>query len=123
MMSEIMRLEMAPLGVRVVSVILGGVATSQNDPNNREDLKLPENSRYQKIAPAINRHKKGLVFQDKQDADEAAKKIVNDVLSGRHYFIRHGSGSTMSWFGNTFMPYDRFTSMVNGQSGLDGLGK
>ena len=121
-MSETLGLEMAPLGVRVVTVQLGGVETAQNDPNNRKDLELPANSYYEKIAPAINRHQKGLVFAKKDNVDVTAKNIVRDVLDRRRPLIRHGNGSWLCWFGNTFMTHNLFTKMVNAESGLEGLG-
>jgi hypothetical protein len=122
-MSETLRLEMAPLGVRVVTAILGGISTYQNDPKNRADLVLPAGSLYEPIAPAINRHQKMLIFDKKQDIEVAADNIVKDVLDGRKAIIRRGEGSTMSWVGNTFLPHEQFISMMNKQSGLDGLEK
>jgi 1-acylglycerone phosphate reductase len=113
---------MAPIGVRVITVILGAVETSGNDTVNVEDLELPANSYYQEIRETINRHKKHVVFTKKQNVDVAAKAIVNDVLGGRSTFIRRGEASTLSWFCNTFLPYGLFTSMINGESGLTEVG-
>jgi 1-acylglycerone phosphate reductase len=121
-LSETLRIEMAPLGVRVVTVILGAVGTTGNDPTTKGDLELPAGSYYKKITAIIDRHKKALVFPRKQNVDVAAKNVVNDVLSGRSIFIRRGDSSTLSWFGNTFLPHALFTSMINGESGLDKMG-
>ncbi|KAI8626420.1 putative short-chain dehydrogenases/reductase [Xylariaceae sp. FL1651] len=117
-LSETLRLEMAPLGVRVVTVILGAVETSGNDPTNKEDIVLPADSYYQKIIAIINRHKKGLVYTKKQNVDVAAKNIVNDVLNSSSIFIRRGEASTLSWFCNTFLPHGPLISMINGNYGL-----
>lgn len=106
--SETLRLEMAPLGVRVVTVILGGVQTSGNDPANIADLELPPDSYYQKITAVIDRHKKTMVHSNKHNVDTAAKNVVNDVLNGGRIFIRRGQASTLSWFCNTFLPYGLF---------------
>ncbi|KAB8201894.1 hypothetical protein BDV34DRAFT_237221 [Aspergillus parasiticus] len=82
--SETLRLEMAPLGVRVVTVILGGVQTSGNDPKNIADLELPPSSHYRKITPVIDRHKKTMVHPNKQNIEIAAKNVVDDlVISNR----------------------------------------
>ncbi|KAE8422603.1 hypothetical protein BDV36DRAFT_310305 [Aspergillus pseudocaelatus] len=78
--SETLRLEMAPLGVRVVTVILGGVQTSVNDPNNITDLELPRDSPYRKIIAVIDRHKKTMVHPNKQNIEIAAKNVVDDHL-------------------------------------------
>lgn len=112
---------MAPLGVRVVVVALGGVSTFQNDPKNRPDLILPPGSYYEPIYAAINRHQKSLIFTKKQDAGIATENIVSDVLGGRKAIIRRGEGSTLAWLGNTFMTHEQFITMLNQESGLDGL--
>lgn len=119
--SETLRIEMEPLGVQVVTVILGAVDTSGNDPNNREELQLPANSYYQNITSVINRHKKGLVHVKKHDVDVAANNVVNDVLSGRGGFVWRGYASSLTWLLTTFLPYAVTTKMINGESGLDKL--
>ncbi|KAK6066088.1 short chain dehydrogenase [Seiridium cupressi] len=45
-LSEGLRIELAPLGVRVVAVMLRGVETTGNDPANKNDLELPVGSYY-----------------------------------------------------------------------------
>ncbi|KAH8696132.1 1-acyl dihydroxyacetone phosphate reductase [Talaromyces proteolyticus] len=120
--SETLRLEMAPLGVRVVTVILGGVQTSGNDPANIADLELPLNSYYRKITAVIDRHKKTMVHPNKQNISVAAKNVVDDVLNGSGPFIRRGQASTLSWLCNTFLPYGLFISMINKDSALDQIG-
>lgn len=116
--SETLRLEMEPLGVKVVTVILGGVETTGNNPDNRKDLELPANSYYQKIAAIINRHNKALIHNKKQNVDVAGNNVVNDVLSGRTGFVRRGQASSLSWLFNTFLSYALTTYLANGESGL-----
>ncbi|KAI8952713.1 putative short-chain dehydrogenases/reductase [Xylaria longipes] len=111
-LSETLRLEIAHLGVRVVTVILGAVETSGNSPSNKGDIELPANSHYQKIRDVINQYHKGLVFTKKQNVDVAANNVVNDTLKGGGIFIWRGESSTTSWV----------TSMINGKSGLAQLG-
>ncbi|KAJ5108873.1 short-chain dehydrogenases/reductase [Penicillium angulare] len=120
--SETLRLEMEPLGVRVVTVILGGVQTIRNDATKIPGLELPADSYYQKILGIIDRHHKVLVHPNKANIDVAAKNVVNDVLSTSGFFIRRGAASTLSWFCNTFLPYGLFTSMINKESGLGQVG-
>ncbi|KAF7623636.1 putative short-chain dehydrogenases/reductase [Aspergillus flavus] len=117
--SETLRLEMAPLGVRVVTVILGGVQTSGNNPENIGDLELPPSSHYRKITSVIDRHKKTMVHPNKQNIEIAAKNVVDDVLHGHGIFIRRGQASMLSWLCNTFLPYRLFTWMINRESALD----
>lgn len=110
---------MAPLGVRVVTVILGGVQTSGNNPENIADLELPPSSHYRKITSVIDRHKKTMVHPNKQNIEIAAKNVVDDVLHGHGIFIRRGQASMLSWLCNTFLPYRLFTWMINRESALD----
>ncbi|KAI0859905.1 putative short-chain dehydrogenases/reductase [Xylaria cubensis] len=121
-LSETLRIVMAPLGVRVVTVILAAVETPGNDPSMKGDIELPVNSYYQKIRDVINQHYKGLVFTKKHNVDVAANNIVNDVLKGGGIFIRRGESSTLSWCYNTFLPHSWFTSVLNAGSGLAQLG-
>jgi 1-acylglycerone phosphate reductase len=116
--SETLRLEIEPLGVKVVTVMLGGVETTGNNPDNRKDIELPANSYYQKIAAIINRHSKGLIHNNKHNVDVAANNVVNDVLSGRAGFVRRGQASSLSWLFNTFLSYALTTYLANGESGL-----
>ncbi|KAH8894680.1 oxidoreductase [Thozetella sp. PMI_491] len=123
MLSETLRIELAPFGVRVVTCMLGGISTNGNDSSKKPDLELPPNSLYQKIYPTINRHSKAEQYENKANLDEAAKNIVKDVLNGRHIFIRHGVGSSLVWYCNTFMPHGFVTDMINANSGLKELSK
>ncbi|KAJ5989635.1 short-chain dehydrogenases/reductase [Penicillium waksmanii] len=107
-----------PLGVRVVTVILGGVETSGNNPLNIPDLELPSNSHYQKITSIIDRHKKTEIHPNKQNINTAATNVVEDVLKGCGPFIRRGQASTLSWICNTFLPYRLFVWMINRDSAL-----
>ncbi|KAI1122062.1 putative short-chain dehydrogenases/reductase [Nemania abortiva] len=116
--SETLRLEMAPLGVRVVTAILGAIETTGNDPARKGEFELPSGSYYQKIRDIINRYHKALVFTKKQNVDVAANNIVNDVLKGESIFIRRGESSTLSWLSSTFLPHSMIVSIVNGGSGL-----
>ncbi|RAK99294.1 putative short-chain dehydrogenases/reductase [Aspergillus ibericus CBS 121593] len=120
--SETLRLEMAPLGVRVVTVVLGGVQTSGNNPANIPDLQLPPGSYYHKVIAVIDRHKKTMNHPNKQNIEIAAKNVVEDLLSERGNFIRRGQASTLSWFCNTFLPYRFFTWMINRESALGEIG-
>jgi 1-acylglycerone phosphate reductase len=119
--SETLRIELAPLGVRVVTALLGGISTNGNDPGRKGDIELPASSYYQKIRDILNHHYKGLQFTKKHDINVAAGHIVDDVLSGNSIFIRRGEGSSLSWICNMLFPHALLTSMLNGKSGLADL--
>ncbi|KAL4867934.1 hypothetical protein BDV12DRAFT_170575 [Aspergillus spectabilis] len=118
-LSETLRLELAPLGVRVTTVILGGVETQGNNPTNIPDLELPPDSHYCNIISTIDRHKKTQVHPNKQNIETAARNIVGDVLGGNKVFVRRGQASTISWLCNTFLPYRVFTWLINRESGIE----
>lgn len=111
---------MEPLGVTVVTAILGGMATAQNDPPNRPVLALPQDSYYNSIYPAIKRIQRAENFPVKQNVDVAARNLVGDIERGVA-LPRRGESSTISWYAATFLPHSTFTAMVNKESGLDGL--
>lgn len=85
---------MAPLGVKVVTAVLGVVNTSENKPS-KPSLELPTGSYYETIWDFIDRQKLGVVYSKKQNVDVAAKNVVDDVRSGRGPFIRRGYSSTL----------------------------
>ncbi|KAK4125629.1 NAD(P)-binding protein [Parathielavia appendiculata] len=118
-LSETLRVELQPFGVRVLTVMLGGCAT--NAHAGMPDLVLPPGSRYQPIWETIDRQKKGLVYKNKQDPAVAARNIVSDVIGGRQSYVWRGASSTLCWFCSTFMPNDVFVKMVNERKGLDML--
>lgn len=114
-MSEMLRVEMAPLGVQVVTVLLGGVAT--NALNNFSYDEMPAGSYYHQISDTIARHQRGeFLSEGRQNVDVAAKNIVNDVISGRTGYIRRGQASTLSWIATTFLPHTWAVSMLNGKN-------
>lgn len=115
-LSETLRLEMEPLGVRVITVMLGGVATQVFA--GVEDLKLPEKSYYHSIWEYIDRSSKGLNFTNKQEADVTAKNLVHDIISGRRGYVWRGAMSSLSWWLFALLPESTINSMMNGDKGL-----
>jgi NAD(P)-dependent dehydrogenase (short-subunit alcohol dehydrogenase family) len=120
-LSETIRVELQPFGVRVVTVMLGGCDT--NVHADMPDLVLPPDSRYRKIWETIDRQKKGLIYHNKQDPRVAAKNIVADIVGGRRSYVWRGTASTLCWFSTTFMPNSMFVDMANQDKGLDVLAR
>ncbi|KAH8179962.1 short chain dehydrogenase domain-containing protein [Sarocladium implicatum] len=119
-MSETLRLQMEPLGVTVITAVMGGMATAQNDPPNRPVLELPQDSYYSSIYPDIKRHQRAENFPTKQNVDVAARNLVNDIEKGVA-IPRRGEGSSMCWYGSILLPRSTFVAMVNKDSGLEKL--
>lgn len=70
--SEVLRLEMAPLGVRVLTLLTGGVAT--NFVANLPTLVLPETSHYLGIKDIIGKQPEQISFSVSPEA------FAHDVL-------------------------------------------
>ncbi|KAL5333964.1 putative short-chain dehydrogenases/reductase [Aspergillus crustosus] len=125
-LSETLRLELAPLGVTVKTIILGGIATQgNNSSSNIPDIELPPDSHYRSITATLDKHKKTQNHPNKQNIETAARNLVDDMLGGSKgmgVFIRRGQASTISWVCNTFLPYGFFTWLINRESGLDQIG-
>ncbi|CAI6333591.1 unnamed protein product [Periconia digitata] len=75
--SEVLRLELAPLGVRVLTVLTGGV-TSEIE-NNAEKVVLPENSYYRSIEKDIQPSSNWTGLP----ADKYAEWLTDKTLDGK----------------------------------------
>ncbi|KAL6720041.1 NADPH-dependent 1-acyl dihydroxyacetone phosphate reductase [Lecanora helva] len=98
--SNTLRVELAPLGVRVVLAYTGGVQSRIS----RVERELPSNSLYW---PANEGYIKRMTHsqQNAMDADTYAKSVVPQLLqkTPRHW-IWEGSYVWLMWFFWTFMP-------------------
>ncbi|KAF5015382.1 hypothetical protein F66182_13309, partial [Fusarium sp. NRRL 66182] len=104
LISETLRLELAPLGVRVITAMVGGVNTKFFA--DRSDLTLPQESYYRPILDKIDHENKGLQYTPsmKQDVDVFARNIVNDVVGGKSGLVWRGKSSSMAWLASVLMP-------------------
>lgn len=88
MMSETLRLELEPLGVQVLTIMLGQVKTQIY--TNTPVFYLPEGSPYEKIASAIARQDSGEMNLNNESAEVTARNLARDVMSGRSGKIWRG---------------------------------
>lgn len=88
MISESLRIELEPLGVRVLTVMLGQVGTQiyANSPL----FQLPEGSPYEKIADTIARQSRGELNLNNEPAEVTARNLVRDTIDGRRGQIWRG---------------------------------
>ena len=99
MMSETLRLELAPFGVNVVTIITGAVAS--NISNNGPTVKLPADSLYRPIEPTLIELGEGKNEFGKQELNVYAENVVSDVLGGAKGKIWRGkSASLVKWAGS-----------------------
>lgn len=92
--SEVLRLEMAPLGVRVLTLLTGGVAT--NFLSNIPSLELPENSYYRSIKDIIAEKPDNISLGISPDA--FASDIVHQVNKRTTGLYWVGGGASMVRF-------------------------
>ena len=100
--SETLRLELAPLNVKVVTAMVGTV-TSKFFVNTPE-LQLPPNSYYQPIQKQIAAIATGKNITKAMDGDTFAARVVADVLGGKEGRIWRGSTATAVRYVSKFVP-------------------
>jgi hypothetical protein len=98
-LSETLRLELAPLDVRVVTVMAGGVNTKIFD-NCPGPEKLPPTSPYLSIEKYLA-EKPGW---DEMAPETFAERVVNDVLRGATGKIWHGNSSATVRYAGPVLP-------------------
>ncbi|KAI1779420.1 putative short-chain dehydrogenase/reductase [Hypoxylon cercidicola] len=120
-LSETMRIEMEPLGVRVVTAIIGAVGTNFFSNALNEPFELPENSYYRPIAKLLEDQRGGTRVPPREHVDVTARNIVNDVLGGASGCIWRGARSTDAKWLTWLLPTWALEWMVNGARGLEEL--
>lgn len=80
MLSETMRLELAPLGVRVLSLVTGAITS--NVMANTPTARVPEGSYYTSAQDEISKLAEDRLGLKRTPADVFAKTVVDDVLGG-----------------------------------------
>ena len=103
-----LRVELAPLGVRVVNVITGGVKSNIA----RTHRQLPADSYMQPLAAEYESrltHSQQLGMDTKQYAKSCVNQVVRgDGWFGRQRQIWEGKMSWIVWFGWSWMPHKIF---------------
>ena len=117
MIGECLRLEIAPFGVKVVTVVTGEVKT--NFFNNTLDYKLPSGSVYMPIEKEIAASARGEGIDSQTKAEDYADQVVGAVLGNTNGKIYRGE--TSSWV-RFISPYLPTFSLVSPTSHNNGLG-
>ncbi|KAL8897005.1 MAG: hypothetical protein Q9207_007433 [Kuettlingeria erythrocarpa] len=78
MMSETLRLELAPLGVAVITAMLGNIES--NFHLNDSWQGLPPSSRYKSVESHIAKTAEGKIGPKKEKAEDFARRFVEDIL-------------------------------------------
>ncbi|KAK8033520.1 oxidoreductase [Apiospora marii] len=86
--SEVMRIEMAPLGVTVTTGMLGAVATPIHD--NAGALNLPAGSYYTAVKETISKQRQGEHKPGAEKPEVTARNMYNDIIRGKAVIWRGG---------------------------------
>ena len=90
-LSETLRLELAPFGVTVITGMLGNLES--NFHNNDSWQGLPESSRYKSIEAQIANSAEGKIGPEKEKADDFVKRFVDDILRGASGQVWRGAAA------------------------------
>src|SRR3569833_549489 len=116
-MSEVMRLELAPLGVRVVTLVLGSVATPLfGTPGGR--MKLPETSYYRGVEEQAYMQRMAH-SNEAMELEPFAQALVEDILDGRRGPIWRGNAATLIRFATWALPQWVIDKVCNKDQGLE----
>jgi NAD(P)-dependent dehydrogenase (short-subunit alcohol dehydrogenase family) len=119
-LSEAMRMELAPFGVKVMIVQPGGVRSKFGD-NAASQLALAEDSRYRPIEKGIHA-RANASQQQAMPAEEVARDIADAALREDPPFIlRTGTGGNKYPAYKRWMPVRRLDRMLMKRFGLDRL--
>jgi 1-acylglycerone phosphate reductase len=115
--SDTLRLELAPLGIKVVTVIMGIVSTNIVTPNPQ----FAPSSFYTSLLPGLKKRTENHL-KNGQAPEEFAKQIVADVLRtpvlGKGEFLWRGGSAFVVWLLYTFGYKKIFDSSLEGALGL-----
>ncbi|KAL1615492.1 hypothetical protein SLS54_009025 [Diplodia seriata] len=93
-LGETLRLEMQPLGVRVITVVSGAVESKVFD--NGGGFKSPEGSLYAPAEKEIAAHADGVfVKQNHSTLEDYSRVLVGDILGGKTGLVYRGKMSSL----------------------------
>lgn len=120
--SETLRIEMEPLGVRVVTAMVGEVETGiyqSGGASSTAKYKLPETSLYKAVESFITAQAAGQLQTNNESAEKVAKSLVNDVLGGMSGQTWRGGVAGTARFALSYLPSRWFEKMLHSARGLD----
>ncbi|KAI1253629.1 hypothetical protein MGN70_004020 [Eutypa lata] len=120
-MAETLRLELSPFHVKVLSVVTGALKTMGQ--THFDNWKLPENSLYSPVESTIRDRARGQEGAPRMEADDYAKRVVSEIISGRTGKFWYGASASAVKFGTSYLPTSLMDSGVQIKTGLDELAK
>ncbi|KAH7026912.1 hypothetical protein B0J12DRAFT_609849 [Macrophomina phaseolina] len=117
--SDTLRLELAPLGIKVVTLFMGEVTTRLMSPNN---VSFGPDSLYADVEAAVK--ERGRVHaKNSMKPEEFARQIVDAVVSkpaiGKNEYLWKGTNAMLVWFLNAIGWRKIFDGTALSSAGLD----
>ncbi|KAL8737127.1 MAG: hypothetical protein Q9181_001998 [Wetmoreana brouardii] len=117
LISETLRLELAPFDVKVVTCVTGAVKTNLMSNSTKHDL--PVGSIYTPLASKISERANGEDVKDASTPEHFAKRLVTDTLGGASGKVYRGKLATITQFISTFLPTRTLVSCLLSRSDFD----
>jgi len=96
-MGNVLRIELAPLGVDVITVMSGGVASAASQTAQRRGPNVPDQSLYRQLAQSIEANEAGRSIKSTEPA-EYSKQVADDLLGKRpRLLIWRGAFAWLAW--------------------------
>jgi short-subunit dehydrogenase len=108
--SETLRVELAPLNVKVLTVVCGSIIT--NMPLNSNTPALPSGSRYGPCEKALEDMRNNVRNYSLTSADDFAHQLVAAVLRGATGRIYLGANSFATHWGQHVLPMSMIVSAI-----------
>lgn len=115
-----MRIELQPLGVRVITGMIGAVQTPIHD--NAGALVLPEGSYYEVVKETISKQRQGEMKPGAEKPEVAARNIVSDIVGGKSGLIWRGGMASVVRYLAYWTP-GLLEHILKGDKNLNEIGK
>ena len=102
MLDETLRIELAPLNVKVLTVVTGSIKT--NIQQNSPKPELPATSKYRATQKYLEKSWNDDIDHGACTPESFAQKVVGDVLGGATGKIWRGTHASMTRYARYFMP-------------------
>lgn len=118
--SDTLRMELEPFGVKVVSLMTGAIESEISKKESVTEWRLPETSLYKSIEGEITKLYQGTDL-GYMKADEYADYVAKKVLGGAKRQIWKGRYSTVTWIMVKFLPRWLVDMITKANSGINKL--
>lgn len=100
--AETLRLELAPFGVKVLSIESGALRTMGQ--TYFDDWKLPAHSLYEPLGHVIRNRARGQEGAPRMERQEYAKRVVSEITAGRAGKFWYGASAGVVKFAVSYLP-------------------